>query len=148
LGRSLYDEALSLARVKNPDLAQVRTMLEDALSRGDARAAYALGTWYIHGREPAVRKNLKEGVRLLRVAAAAGVPDALYDLAVCYQKGAGVAKNELRALALYLKAGLRGEPGALKEVGRCFYHGYGVARNTKIARVFLDRAAELGSVDS
>jgi TPR repeat protein len=115
-------------------------MLEDALSRGDARAAYALGTWYIHGREPAVRKNLKEGVRLLRVAAAAGVPDALYDLAVCYQKGAGVAKNELRALALYLKAGLRGEPG--------FYHGYGVARNTKIARVFLDRAAELGSVDS
>jgi TPR repeat protein len=43
---------------------------------------------------------------------------------------------------------LRGEPGALKEVGRCFYHGYGVARNTKIARVFLDRAAELGSVDS
>jgi TPR repeat protein len=122
-------------------------MLEDALSRGDARAAYALGTWYIHGREPTVRKNLKEAVRLLRIAAAAGVPDALYDLAVCYQKGAGVVKNELRAAALYLEAGLRGEAGGLKEIGRCFYHGYGVDRNTKIARVFLDRAAELGSVD-
>ena len=143
----MYDEALSLARGQNPDLLQVLAMLEGALSQGDARAAYALGTWYIHGKEPALRKNLKEGVRLLRVAAAAGVPDALYDLAVCYQKGAGVVKNELRAVILYLEAGLRGEAGALKEVGRCFYHGYGVARNTKVARVFLDRAAELGSVD-
>jgi uncharacterized protein len=122
-------------------------MLEDALSEGDARAAYALGTWYIHGRGPAVRKNLKEGVRLLRIAAAAGLSDALYDLAVCYQKGAGVVKNEQRAGVLYLQAALRGDATSLKEIGRCFYYGYGVARDTKIARVFLDRAAELGSVD-
>lgn len=58
--------------------------------------------------------------------------------------GKGVVKNARKAFELYLRAALHGEQQSVYEVGRCYYHGVGVARDRHLARIWLDRAAELG----
>ena len=135
-----YDRALKLTQKKIPDLAGAHILLEQAYRNGDARAAYALGTWALHGAEPYVKRNLKHAVRLLKEAASAGVREARYDLAVCYQRGEGVAKNESRAFELYLSAALQGDVDSIVEVARCFKYGYGVERNNRAFKVFRDHA--------
>lgn len=140
-----YDEALELAQRDDADLARAAVLLQAAHEAGDLRAAYALATWYLHGKY--FRRNVRTAVRLLREAAAENVGDALYDLAVCYEEGCGVSKNAGKAAALYLQAALQGERQSVWELGRCYYHGIGVKADRKIARVWFARAEELGIVD-
>jgi TPR repeat protein len=86
---------------------------------------------------------LAKAVPLLREAAEGGHAEAAYDLAVCYEKGAGVKKSEKKASRLYLKAALLGDKQSIYEVGRCYWHGLGVRRDQVIAGVWLDHAAKL-----
>lgn len=140
-----YDEALKMARRKSADLEHVALLLNEAREAGDARAAYALGTWHLHGRF--FKKSVRKGVALLREAAQGNVADALYDLAVCYEEGTGVRKNVKKAAELYVRAALNGERQSIYEVGRCYYYGIGVAKDRSIARIWLDRAEEVGVVE-
>lgn len=135
---STYDLAEKKARRKNPPLAEVARLLEAAHEAGDARAAYALATWYLHGKF--FEKNMRRAVALLREATEGDVPDALYDLALCYENGEGVRRNAAKAVELYLRAALLGETQSVYEVGRCYYYGIGVEKDRRIARVWLDRA--------
>lgn len=139
---ALYRKALREASKKRPDMVQVRSLLELAQKGGDADAAYALGTWFLHGKH--VPKDYRKAVTLLRQAVAGNVANALYDLAVCYEKGAGIKRSPKRALEYYLRAALRGEAQSVYEVGRCFYYGIGTIKNRTLAWVWLDRARELG----
>ena len=140
-----YDEALKKARRKDAPLAEVAELLEAAHEAGDARATYALATWYLHGRF--FRKDRRRAVALLRKAAHHRVPGALYDLAVCYERGEGVTKSSKFAAELYLQAALHGEKQSVYEVGRCYYYGIGVAKDRKIAEVWFERAEKLGISD-
>src|SRR6266699_2245941 len=97
-----YREALAEAVKMNADNKKVFALLNQAEQRGNAQAAYALGTWYLHGTH--VKKDRKRAVALLEQAAAKNIPDALHDLAVCYDKGAGVKKN--RRLATWYRCRL------------------------------------------
>jgi uncharacterized protein len=90
------------------------------------------------------KKDLKKAVEFLTDAANENVKEALYDLAVCYEKGVGVEKDKFKAFLLYLKASLLGEEQSLYEVGRCYYYGLGIEKNVKIARIWLDLAKEKG----
>lgn len=137
-----YESALVEMARKNPDVTKVSGLLSTALGNGDYRAAYALGTWYLHGRY--FKRNMKKAFHYLRLAAKYDVPDALYDLAVCYEKGAGTAVNLKKSAQLYLRAALLGEKQSVYEVGRCYYWGIGVAKDRLIARVWLDYAHRLG----
>lgn len=93
-------------RKKNADTSRVLSLLRSAVRNGNANAAYALGTWFLHGI--VVKKNVRKAARLLREASNGNVSDASYDLAVCYEKGIGVRKNPRRAAGLYFKAALYG----------------------------------------
>lgn len=135
-----YELALREARRKRPNPSKAYQLLLRAHRKGDARAAYALGTWYLFGRKGVVEKNLSKAVALLRQAADAEHPDALYDLAVCYAKGVGVRRSDRKAVVLYLRAALRGEKQSAYELGRCYWHGAGVQRDRRVARVWLDYA--------
>lgn len=137
-----YDRALRKASQPNADFPSVRLLLEAAHEKGDARATYALATWYLHGR--CFRRNLQKAVVMLRSAAARNNGDALYDLAVCYEIGTGVRKSVRKAAELYLRAALQGEKQSIYEIGRCYHHGIGVEKDRIIAKVWLDRAAALG----
>lgn len=140
-----YDDALKIARRKSADLDRVASLLNAAHQAGDARATYALATWYLHGR--LFKKSVRKAVVLLREAAQRNVADALYDLAVCYEEGTGVRKNAKKAAELYVRAALEGEKQSIYEVGRCYHYGIGVAKDRSIARVWLDRAKEIGVIE-
>jgi TPR repeat protein len=138
-----YEEALAEAQRRRPDWHKALRLLNRAHKHGDYRAAYALGTWYLHGKGDLVPRNLSKAISLLREAADADHADAAFDLAVCYEKGTGVRKSEKKAVLLYLKAALLGDKQSLYEVGRCYWYGFGVKRDRSIAGVWLDRAAKL-----
>jgi uncharacterized protein len=135
-----YAIALRAAKRRKPDLDQAFRLLSKAHKHGDARATYALATWYLHGKH--VARNLRTAIALLRAAAAGDVPGALFDLAVSYEKGLGAAKNERKAAELYLRSALAGATAAYYEVGRCYYHGIGVERDRRVAKAWLDSAAD------
>ncbi len=137
-----YVAALWEAQRKGGDLKKAYKLLNNAYKAGDERATYALGTWYLYGRDDLVEKNLTRAVALLREAAEANHPDALHDLAVCYAKGAGVRRSDSKAAELYLRAALHGDKQSAYETGRCYWHGTGVQRDRRVARVWLDYAEQ------
>lgn len=141
----LYSKARSEMHKPEPDLPKVADLLTRALESGDLRAAYALATWYLHGKY--FKKSLRKALRYLKRAAEADVPESLYDLAVCFEKGAGVKKNPSKALEFYLRAALVGDKQSFYEVGRCYYYGIGVKADKRIAEVWLNHAGRHGVRD-
>ena len=93
-------------------------LLEFASAKGESRAQYALGTWYLHGI--GVKKSFKTANALLLRAAKQGHPLAQFDLAVSLEKGKGVKKNVAQAFKWYSKAAERGDLDAQVELARCF----------------------------
>ncbi|MEA2720308.1 MAG: uncharacterized protein QOJ39_2172 [Candidatus Eremiobacteraeota bacterium] len=139
-----YDEAFDVMHGSEPDVAKALGLLERAHEAGDARATYALGTWYLHGKEPHVPVDAGIALEYIAKAASARVPDALYDLAVSYEKGGVVALNAVLAFQYYLRAALRGDNQSVNEVGRCYRNGIGVATDSELADIWYERADELG----
>jgi len=139
-----YESALAEMNGTSPNVARSLKLLEKARDLGDARASYAIATWYLHGNPPFVLKDIGRAFDLLKEAAAAHVPDALYDLAVGYEKGDFGSADTRLAFDSYLKAALRGEVQSVYEVGRCYFYGIGVEMDPRIADIWLERAAELG----
>ena len=137
-----YQEALKEISRKKPNVIRVRSLLESSLRAGNPNAAYALGTWYLHGAH--LPRDRKKAMALLRQAAKQNVPNALFDVAVSYEKGIGVRKNPGLAFNHYVRAALHGERQSVYEVGRCYYHGIGVDVNRRLAKIWLERARELG----
>jgi TPR repeat protein len=132
---SLYVTALREARKRRLDFDRAFKLLMRADKSGDARATYALATWYLHGKH--VAQNVRKATTLLRRAAAKDVPDALFDLAVSHEKGIGVSKDQRKAAELYLRCALAGGAGAHFEVGRCYFHGIGFQKDRSVARIWL-----------
>jgi len=137
----LYERAMRLAQGKKADFGEIFTLLEQAHASNDLRATYALGTWYFHGRH--VARNLRKGVRYWREAADGNISDALFDLAVAYETGAGAPKSLRTAYGFYLRAALAGDLQAPYEVGRLVYYGIGVSKDRRAAKIWLDHAGRV-----
>jgi TPR repeat protein len=134
----LYKQALKEMSKTTPNTAKAFKLLQSALDNEDENAAYALGTWYLHGRH--VKKNHTKAVELLELAAKKNVSAALFDLAVCYEKGTAIKKNKKKAYELYLKSAVWGDRQGFYEVGRCLFYGIGVKQDKNLATIWLDRA--------
>lgn len=139
----LYDLALVEARKPRANLQRALDLLTRAHENGDARAAYALATWYLHGRPGLVTRNMARAVRLLTEAASADHSDAIFDLAVCYERGAGVRRSYRKAAVLYLRSALLDDKQARRAMGKLYWHGLGVKRDRAIAKVWLNNAERL-----
>jgi TPR repeat protein len=141
-----YDVALKLARrTKNPP-RKVYDLLLAADKEGDARATYALATWFLFGNRYC-KKDYHQAVRLLKQAAKANIREAAYDLAICFEKGRGARKSFKGAFRCYVQAALLGDVQSHFEVGRMCFHGIGTAKDRDLAEVWLARAEALGVVD-
>jgi uncharacterized protein len=138
-----YELALKEATRKNPRLSIAAALLERAHSEGDRRATYALATWHLHGHA-GYSKDLKVALALFKLAALAHHPEANFELAVCYENGEGVRKNDKRAYIHYLAAALFGDTDALTETGRCLYYGIGTNQDRKAAEVWFKKAESVG----
>jgi len=135
--KSDYRTAIGLVRAQGYT-ERAATLLWRSHRRGDARATYALATWYLHGC--LYEKNPKKAAVLLRKAHQKGVREASFDLAVSYERGAGVEKSAEKAFGLYLEAADGGDAHAMEAIVRCIYHGIGTARNRKLAHLIEDLA--------
>ena len=142
-----YEKALRLAQQRKdkglPQTKRVYELLIEAERGGDARATYALATWYLHGSE-FTKPDLRRATSMLRAAADADVSEANYDLAVSYEKGVGLKRSLPRAFEHYTKAALLGDAQSYVEVGRMLHYGIGVSRNRRLAKVWFDRGKALG----
>ena len=66
------------------------TWMRRATELGDANAHADFGWWYMQGGGSPLAINYTEALRLLRVAAAQGVPRAVANIGVIFANGAGV----------------------------------------------------------
>ena len=69
---------------------------------------------------------------------------ALRTEAASYEHGAGVTKDELRAVALYCRAARLGDPNSQFDLGWIYANGRGVPRDDAVASFFFAAAAEKG----
>lgn len=70
--------------------------------------------------------------------------DAIYALAVCYIKGAGVEKNIDKAIELFEELDFHEEPFGAFELAKLYEQGELVERNLELALHWYKRSAELG----
>lgn len=137
-GDRLYYKALHLAEQEDYDYHEVLRLLNEAVRLGNKKASYALATWYLNGFH--VRKNYRKGFSLLQVAVQGGAEknftlykDALSDIAVCYELGNGVQKDEQKAYYYYVLAALSGDDQAKQELSRCLYFGIGITKDVELS---------------
>ena len=144
-GDRLYYKAFHLAEQEDYDYHEVLRLLNEAVRLGNKKASYALATWYLNGFH--VRKNYKKGFSFLQVAVQGGAEnnftlykDALSDIAVCYESGNGVQKDEQKAYYYYVLAALNGDEQAKQELSRCLYYGIGVTKNKELSSLIDELA--------
>lgn len=132
---SKYDDALALMQGEATNTQEVIGLLFSATAEGDHRAQYALATWLLHGQH--IAKDTKRGAQMLKEAARHGNANAMFDLAVCYETGAGLEKNLEKALTYYRRSAKAGDRQAGAEVGRMMYYGIGTAEDRAGAQKWL-----------
>ena len=144
---SKYDDALALMQGEAINTQEVIGLLFSATAEGDPRAQYALATWLLHGQY--IVQDTKRGAQLLKEAARHGNANAMFDLAVCYETGAGLEKNLEKALSYYRRSAKAGDRQAGAEVGRMMFYGIGTAEDRGGARKWLtDHNGELAKLSA
>jgi uncharacterized protein len=118
-------------------------LLNQADSKGDYLATYALATWYLTGRF--VKRDSKKAFRFLSKATKGNIKEAFFDLGICYEIGEGITRNPTKAFESYLRASQLGDKNAMDEVVRCLYHGIGVERNRQMSKFLFDKIFKLNN---
>ena len=77
-------------------------------------------------------------------AAEQGDVDAQYNLAVCYENGTGVERDEQKAVEWYKKAAEQGDARAQFNLALCYKNGIGVEKDEQKAVEWYKEAAEQG----
>jgi TPR repeat protein len=127
----------------NRFLARTATRLEPLAQAGNGLAMYHLGM--LHWDGWGIPQNRERGLELLRAAAEAGVPIAIYNLAVAYDNGFWPAAiNRPKAFMLFVKAAKLGYKDAMHSVGDMLISGEGTTRNATKAKYWFLKAAKLG----
>ena len=80
--------------------------------------------------------------------AAAGSPDAMYNIGFAYYSGQGVAKDYQQAMAWYLKSANAGFPLAMEQIAYLYTDGLGVAANRNLGLTWYRLAASAGDAPS
>ncbi len=77
-------------------------------------------------------------------AAEAGDARAMFHLAVCYENGDGIAKDESKAFEWYKKAAEAGDARAMATAARCYMMGTGVVKDESKAFEWYQKAGDGG----
>lgn len=144
--QKLYDEAFKLASTDNSEESKSRAavLLLESSRHGCAEASFALANWY--GIGIFFKKNRKNEIKFLKISAKQGCVEAIFHLAIRYEKGVGsiLKKNESKAVELYLNSAMLGYDDSFYELYRCFYYGIGVNMNIGVAKIWKGIADKKG----
>jgi TPR repeat protein/GTPase SAR1 family protein len=88
--------------------------------------------------------DLVRAVELYEKASGSGSTAAMFNLALCYANGKGVAKSAEKAAELYQRASDLGDAMAMSNLGVCYERGDGVAKSAEKAVELYQRASDRG----
>ncbi|WP_439568603.1 tetratricopeptide repeat protein [Sphingopyxis sp.] len=137
-----YAKALDICRREKPDFLQAHDLLVEAKKMGDLRATYALATWYLNGND-FIERDEKKGVSLLKSLETSNIPEALFDLAVSYDYGKFVRKNQKKAFSLYMRAALLGDTASCDQLSQYYSEGKIVPYDMKLAEAWKLRSKQM-----
>jgi len=92
---------LSLSSIALAQTSDIQALQQEA-EQGDARAQYLLGSAYREGK--GVLQDYKEAATWYRKAVDQDFVVAIKALALCYEYGRGVPKDQVKAVELYIQA--------------------------------------------
>ncbi|MBH68570.1 MAG: hypothetical protein CMM58_09485 [Rhodospirillaceae bacterium] len=110
-------------------------------NKGDATAQYLLGLSKLRGEKT---QNYEEALNWFKLAAIQKHREAQYNLAVLYEKGLGIEKNDIKALLWYHVAAENEHPKAQFNLAVFFLNGRGTAPNQEEAVRWFTRASSQG----
>jgi TPR repeat protein len=94
-----------------------------------------------------IEQNQKEAIRWVQLAAARGLADAQYVLAVWHEQGRRVGLNDKKSFEFYQQAADQGHAAAANQLGVKLLLGESAKRDAVAARKYFTRAAEGGHAD-
>jgi len=94
------------------------------------------------------RGDHAEALRLWMPLAEEGRAEAQFNIAVMYEQGLGVAKNDIEAARWYRAAAERGDVASQLRMGRLYEAGVGVAKDVARAAFWYGEAAKGGAKDA
>ena len=92
--------------------------------------------------------NLKQCLKILQAAAAAGDMDCRTFLGTLFHEGTGVSKDVSRAIELYEQAAEQTNLNATFMLGRTYYLGHGVRKEKEKGIRYLKRAAFMNCTEA
>lgn len=133
LAQTLYDEG---------KYNEAKKWFEKSANQNDAIGQYGLGMMYHRG---VVEKDSQKAVKLFKLSADQGFPQAMLMLAILYEGGGIVDKDLHEAMKLYKKAADIGNPLGLYKVGTFYEKGFGVKQNRNLAKEYFGLACDKGA---
>ena len=97
--------------------------LRSSAEKGDPMSMYLLGNHYFYGSEH-VKRNFTLAAYWYQRAASAGVVDAMFNYAVCLDRGFGVKRNRYNAYLWYQKASDGGSKHAKYNLAQILFTGF------------------------
>lgn len=152
----------SKKNIKKEVVDSTATITDQAKS-GNAAAQNTLGVWYYTGKD-SIKQDYKQALQWWAKSAKQDNPDAIGNMAMCYQLGRGTEKDSAMAMKLYEAAIKKGNTGIIPQhetivrntksvfssllLRDCYMKGIGVKKDSKQAANYQQIAAEGGHVDS
>jgi TPR repeat protein/Tfp pilus assembly protein PilF len=133
------------------DFVTVKGIVTPLAENGHANSQYILSRIYVGAL--GVSQNMKEGPRLLRLAAEGGQVKAQMLLAFSYKMGvenpeANITKDLTESFKWYRLAAEQGNAAAQHHVGVMYAEGEGVAKDLKKSMKWIQRSAKQGDEDA
>ena len=137
--QALYNRALAVLALPNPDFSQVASLFQQAADSGLPRAQRSLGELYRDGR--GVSKDSSIAFDLFRKAAVAGDSRAQANLGDMYVEGIVVKKDHKQAVEWFRKSAAQKDPSGQLALGAMYINGWGVKKDAKEALKWYREAA-------
>ena len=112
-----------------------------AADSGDCAAAVQMGVNYLYGTG-GVQKDPDQAFYWFSQSAPDD-PVGLYWQAVCYDSGAGVKMDPVRAFALFKESADMGYAPAMSDLGVCYENGQGTEKDLAKAVSLYEKAADM-----
>ena len=133
-----------------PDHAKALDMYTGPAKRDLDWAQFRLGVMYYQGK--GTDKDYSKAVDYFRMAAEQGHPEAQNNLANCYLNREGISDPKTvadkEAYYWYCKSALQDNSTGISMVGYCYHWGRGVDRDYEKAKLYYEKAVELGDTYS
>ena len=152
----------SAKKVKDAPIDSIVIILNKA-NAGDAEAQNVVGKWYYYGKD-SIKPNYKWALQWWARSAKQEYPEAIANMAMCYQLGHGTSQDSTRAVNLFKKAIVKGSKDVIpmhEKLARaeknvfsclflreCYLKGIGVKKDYRQASSYQELAAEGGHEQS